>query len=320
MRGKIVVIHRLLSTMSRKPVAVVTGGNKGIGFAIVRGLAKSFPGEVYLTARSSERGLAALKSLSEEGVTVRFHPLDIDSPQSVVEFRDWLKQEHGSIDVLVNNAAIAFKGDATEPFGEQAEITLRTNYWSLKSVCDALFPLLAPGARVVNMSSSAGFLHRMPGSGPANSALKAKLANPELTREELDALMTNFVESAKAGTYQDFGWPNRTYSVSKVGASALSRIQQREFDGLQDKSDVVVNHVHPGYVDTDMTSHKGPLTIDQGAQSALYAALLPPGTSVRGHYIWEDCKSMDWVLSGNFLGVSHVTGPTPFVEKSTGNS
>jgi carbonyl reductase 1 len=73
-----------------------------------------------------------------------------------------------------------------------------------------------------------------------------------------------------------------------------------------------VNHVHPGYVDTDMTSHKGPLTIDRGAQSALFAALLPAGTEVssacdatlghqvRGAYIWHDCQIVDW-----------VNGPTP---------
>jgi len=44
-----------------------------------------------------------------------------------------------------------------------------------------------------------------------------------------------------------------------------------------------------------MTSHKGPLTIDQGAESSIYAALLPPGTPVRGEYIWKDCAILDWV-------------------------
>ena len=43
-----------------KRVAVVTGSNKGIGFAIVRGLAKAFKGDVYLTARNEERGLKAM--------------------------------------------------------------------------------------------------------------------------------------------------------------------------------------------------------------------------------------------------------------------
>ena len=45
--------------------------------------------------------------------------------------------------------------------------------------------------------------------------------------------------------------------------SALTRIQQRQFD--QDpREDLIVNSVHPGYVDTDMTNHQGPLKIEEG--------------------------------------------------------
>jgi len=57
----------------------------------------------------------------------------------------------------------------------------------------------------------------------------------------------------------------------------------------------VVNHVHPGYVDTDMSSHRGPLTPEEGAKSSLFAALLPPNTDIKGKYIWRDCTVLDWV-------------------------
>lgn len=43
--------------------------------------------------------------------------------------------------------------NATEPFGEQAEVTMRTNFLGTMCVCHALFPLLRPNARVVNVSS-----------------------------------------------------------------------------------------------------------------------------------------------------------------------
>jgi len=56
-----------------------------------------------------------------------------------------------------------------------------------------------------------------------------------------------------------------------------------------------VNHVHPGYVDTDMTSHKGPLSPEEGAKSSIFAALLPPDTKIRGQYIWLDCKVRNWI-------------------------
>jgi len=284
------------------PVAIVTGANKGIGFGIVRALCKKFEGDVYLTARDEARGLAAVDELKKEGLNPKFHLLDLGNEQTIVKLRDFMKETYGGIDVLVNNAGIAFKNAATEPFGEQATVTLATNYWANKTACEILFPILKPGARVVNMSSSAGFLgHIGARSGDKEKAeeLKKKLSSSSLTVPELDGLMSNFVETANAGTHESSGWPNSTYDVSKIGWSALSRIQQRQMD--QDpRQDIVINHVHPGYVDTDMTSHKGVLSIDRGSESGVFAALLPPNTDIRGAYIWHDCQIVDW-----------VNGPTP---------
>jgi len=282
-------------------VAVVTGGNKGIGFGIVRGICKQFKGTVYLTSRDEGRGKEAQKELQGEGLSPSFHQLDIDDENSVIELRDYLREKYGGIDILVNNAAIAFKQAATEPFGVQATVTLRTNYWNTKRACEILFPILKPGARVVNVSSSAGFLGNILRSENREraEAKKEKLASAALTVEELDNLMKEFEETANAGTHGQHGWHNSTYSVSKIGLSALSRIQQREMS-KDARPDIVVNHVHPGYVDTDMSSHKGPLSIDRGALSSLYAALLPANTPIRGQYIWHDNQIVDW-----------VNGPTP---------
>ena len=91
------------------------------------------------------------------------------------------------------------------------------------------------------MSSSCGFLGHIGrgGDSEAATALRAELAAEDLTRDRLDALMRQFVETAEAGTHVAHGWPNSTYVVSKIGWSALSRIQQREME--QDpRKDVVV--------------------------------------------------------------------------------
>ena len=101
------------------PVAVVTGSNKGIGFGIVRALCKQFSGDVYLTSRDEGRGQAAVAELNKEGLQPKFHVLDIGNEETVTKFRDFIKEKHGGIDVLVNNAGIAFKQAATEPFGVQ---------------------------------------------------------------------------------------------------------------------------------------------------------------------------------------------------------
>ena len=282
--------------MSSKKVAVVTGGNKGIGFAIVKGLVEKFDGVVYLTARNVERGTDAVKELAKCGVNASFHQLDIDDRSSAEKLRDYMKDKYGGIDVLVNNAGIAFKAAATEPMHVQAKVTIQTNYFGTKQACEVLFPILKPGARVVNVSSSAGFLLNVCGDEPAASELRKKLASSDstLTIEELDTLMNQFIQAAEDGTFKEKGWGGSTYVASKVGLSALSRIQQREL--LKDERvDIALNHVHPGYVDTDMTSHKGPLTIEEGAKSSLYCALLPPNTDVKGKYLWYDCKIVDWV-------------------------
>lgn len=272
--------------MATARLAIVTGGNKGIGYAIVKDLCRLFDGDVYLTARDVGRGRAAVDRLNEMGLKPKFHQLDVTDAGSVAAFAKFVADNYAGVDVLVNNAAISMK---TGTFDVQAEETIRVNYFALRSVCDALFPLLKAGARVVNLSSSAGRLSVIPGE-----ELKRKLSSPQLTVDELDALVRQFVDSAKAGDHAQAGWPSTAYGVSKVAVSALTFIQQRAFD-VDPRADIVVNSVHPGYVDTDMTSHKGPLTIEQGAEAPVYLSLLPPGErEVKGRYVWFDKTVKDW--------------------------
>ncbi|KAG5309980.1 CBR1 reductase, partial [Acromyrmex insinuator] len=265
----------------------VTGGNKGIGFAIVKALCQQYNGNVYLTARDTTRGMNAVSELKKQGLNPKFHQLDINDDNSVNTFRDYLKNTYGGFDVLVNNAAVAFKVNAEESFGEQAEETIRVNYFSLRRVCTALYPLLRLHARVVHISSSAGRLSNITGDA------KKKIDNPNLTEAELDKIMHEFVNAAKAGTHIQAGWSNSAYVASKIGVTALACIHQSIFN-TDPREDIVVNAVHPGYVDTDMTSHKGSLTPDEGAVAPVYCALLPENTAIKGKYIWSDKTLAEW--------------------------
>lgn len=134
-------------------VAVVTGSNKGIGLAIVRALCKSFAGHVYLTSRDEGRGRAAVASLEAEGLAPRYHQLDIDDPTSVERLRDAMRETYGGVDVLVNNVGISFKSADPTPFGEQAAVTVATNYHGSRRACEALLPIVRAGARIVMVSS-----------------------------------------------------------------------------------------------------------------------------------------------------------------------
>uniref|UniRef100_A0A8D9A632 carbonyl reductase (NADPH) n=1 Tax=Cacopsylla melanoneura TaxID=428564 RepID=A0A8D9A632_9HEMI len=276
-------------------VAVVTGANKGIGYGIVKGLCQKFDGIIYLTARDEKRGQDALKSIKDLNVCkhpekLRFHKLDILDQGSIQALHNDLQAQHGGLDILINNAAIAFKNSATESFGQQAEVTLQTNYFALVTLCHMLFPLLRPYARVVNLSSSAGHLSNM-----AEGELKQKLLDNSLTEEQLSKIMNDFVNLAKEGKHAEVGWPNSAYSVSKIGVSKLSFIQHATLSKDTTRPGIIVNPVHPGYVDTDMTSHKGPLTIDEGAHSSLVAALVPQDAKEpRGQFIWFDGNIVNW--------------------------
>lgn len=107
-------------------------------------------------------------------------------------------------------------------------------------------------------------------------------------------LVFNYIfRAAKTNTHLEKGWANSAYVVSKVGVSALARVHQRIFNS-DSRQGLVVNAVHPGYVDTDMTSHRGTLTPDQGAEAPVFCALLPEDTNIKGKYIWYDKSLVDW--------------------------
>ena len=149
---------------------------------------------MYLTSRDVGRGKQAVEELNKLGCQPKYHQLDIDDESSVLKLKDYMSTNYGGIDVLVNNAAIAFRSAATEPFSEQATVTLRTNFFNTYRACTILFPILKPHARVVNVSSSAGHLKKISGNDEASVALRGKLASNDLTHEELIEIMQHFVE------------------------------------------------------------------------------------------------------------------------------
>ncbi|XP_001365412.1 carbonyl reductase [NADPH] 1-like [Monodelphis domestica] len=271
-----------MSSSSR--VAVVTGSNKGIGFAIVRDLCQKFSGDVILTSRDTTRGQAATKKLQEEGLNPIFHQLDIDDPQSIRTLRDFLKERYGGVDVLVNNAGIAFKVADPTPFPIQAEVTMKTNFFGTKAVSAELLPLVKPRGRVVNVSSMVS-LRSLKSCSPE---LQQKFRSDTITEEELVRLMEKFVEDTKKGVHQKEGWPNSAYGVTKIGVTVLSRIHARQLNEQRKGDKILLNACCPGWVRTDMAGPKATKSPEEGAETPVYLALLPPdATEPHGQFVTE---------------------------------
>lgn len=202
-------------------IAVVTGANKGLGFAIVKGLCEKYDGQVYLTSRDLKRGERACEDLKKLGLNPIFHQLDVSDENSVSKFYSHIQNKE--IDILINNAGILFLKDAIEPKIYQAEQTIFVNFSSLVNFCESMLPLMKHGGKIVNISSSSGHLSRIP-----SEELRKKLSSPELTLEGLKVLMNSYVEAVRLNREVELGWGESPYVVSKVGVNAYTFMLNRK--------------------------------------------------------------------------------------------
>jgi NAD(P)-dependent dehydrogenase (short-subunit alcohol dehydrogenase family) len=157
-----------------KRIAVVTGGNRGIGLEICRQLAQAGM-HVVLTARDEAKGKAAAKKLGVES-----HQLDVDSDESVKAFVRWIKDTHGRCDVLVNNAGVMLDPRGSRVLDSKIETyrdTLETNLLGPLRMIQAIAPLMKNQGygRIVNMSSGQGQLSDMGVGTPAYRVSKTAL-------------------------------------------------------------------------------------------------------------------------------------------------
>lgn len=225
--------------------ALVTGANKGIGFAIARGLL-DLGAMVYLGVRDPERGARAIAELVAFGDAARLVLIDVTEPDTISDAAEVIGRERGMLDILVNNAGIVLHPTTPPSQTPVADLrrTYETNVFGVVAVTNAMLPLLreSAGARIVNMTSDLGSLSR-------------------------------------ASTEPDFPQV-LAYNSSKAALNAITITYANELRG----AGILVNAVSPGSVATDQNGHLGTLTPEQGARLPVRMATLPPdgptGTAV----------------------------------------
>ena len=215
--------------MSENFVALITGASSGIGEATARRVAREPGARLVLVARRRER-LDGLAAELGGGLVIAG---DLTRPETLAEILARVQEEHGRLDLLVNNAGAAWRGTFSDTGWANVHRHMQLNFEAPVRLVEALLPLLRataaqrPGRRVsiVNVASTAGRVAR-PRSG-AYSASKFALAGWS------DALAA---EEAKHGIHVGLVLPGfvRTegFPADELRAKAATRWLVSEVDGV----------------------------------------------------------------------------------------
>jgi NAD(P)-dependent dehydrogenase (short-subunit alcohol dehydrogenase family) len=225
-----------------KKVAVVTGGNRGMGLETCRQLARE-GFTVVLTSRDAKAGKAAALALRGEGLDVVYQRLDVTNPRSASSLAGFLRHTYGRADVLVNNAGAIFedisKGEHLSDVPPAVlKQTLDVNTHGPIQVARALLGLMKERGegQIINLTS--------------------ELAAPDQLNEP--------------------GAP--AYRLSKSMLETAGKMLAEELQG----SGISVNAVIPGWVRTAMGGPNAPLTVEQGVDTTLWLATRPKDERTSG--------------------------------------
>jgi len=265
------------------PTIVVTGGNKGIGLEICKMLC-SENCFVILCARQldyvpkpekdnrknpdkyeceddNKEELTRLQMLQNKFAkykknNIDFVELDITNEDSINKCVEYIKDKYGKIDVLVNNAGMAFKGDSFDL--NVVNTTFVTNYYGTINCTKAFIPIIKNNGRIIFLSSSVSHWSLK----QCAENIQKSFLKEDLTLDELNNLMQDYVNNV-AKYNQDIkqaGYPKSAYGMSKIGVSMYSRILSKN-----NKNFFIVSYC-PGYCQTSMTSGNGQRTANDGAK------------------------------------------------------
>ena len=135
-------------------VAIVTGGNGGIGLGLARGLAKA-GASVVVAGRNAAKNSQAAGELRSLGVEVMEFPLDVRKPDSCHALIEKTVAQFGRIDILINNAGVSYRRPPQDYTLDQWNEILETNVTGAFVLSQACYPhfLKAGGGKIINIGS-----------------------------------------------------------------------------------------------------------------------------------------------------------------------
>lgn len=205
-------VFPMTMTMNRK-IALITGGNRGLGFGTAKSLAEAGY-QVVIGSRDAALGEAAAR---EAGHTITSIELDVSSDKSVMKAFEHIESTYGRLDVLVNNAGAIFAGHPlTVPTSTLVDAFQTNTLGAVRCMQHALPMMNKQGyGRVVNVSSGMGQLSDM-GSGylayrlskTALNAATVVLAQEAVANVKVNCICPGWVQT-------DFGGPSATRTIAE---------------------------------------------------------------------------------------------------------
>lgn len=226
---------------------LVTGGNKGIGLAIVKSLLARGDVEAVLCARDARNGEEALRAILAENPAyagrISYQSLDVCSEESVAAAADAVRTSGGSLYAIVNNAGIAT--------GAPAEL-VATNLFGVKSVCDAFAGLIQEGGRVINISSGSAVMFLEKASEGKKALFTAQDLSWQTIEDQVDVFLQllggpNGAEACESAGFGKEG-DMYAYGFSKCALNAYTISLARELAPRR----ITVNACSPGLIKTDL--------------------------------------------------------------------
>lgn len=255
-------------------IAVVTGANQGLGFALAAGLCRTLPAGsiVYLAARDVQRGEDAARILCDQGLEPVPVTLDVADDASVQSLAEVLTRRHGGVDIVISNAAARMTKEV--PQAAQVRNLINTNNHGTYRMIRELGPLLRDGGRFLTVASRLGSLTRL------DSRLHHHFDITKHSLADIERVMDDYVALVEHGQDVAQHWPEWINIPSKIGQVAATKIYARQRQEEALRRGILINAVCPGLIDTpasrpwfaDMSAARSP---EDAATDVIWLATLP---------------------------------------------
>jgi 3-oxoacyl-[acyl-carrier protein] reductase len=153
-----------------KKAALVTGGSRGIGAAIVRRLAKDGADVAFTYSKSAKAAGALVKEVSGYNIKAKAYLADAASPRSLPRLIEKLLKDFGRLDILVNNAGAFVGGKIGDIKAADYERIMRINVDAVFALTNAAVRAMKAGGRIINISSVLGERATGPDMGVYNAS------------------------------------------------------------------------------------------------------------------------------------------------------